>query len=141
MKNLAIWLFESSFAYNFRRWFSQNMRFLQNHKANYGASCKSKNSTPMGKTFCQLQKPYFLKLFLKNKVFSWRYHFFILMKPKMCMKFHKNSFSYFWEKVMGWQWCFSKAPFCLKKGSNNINNLLNAHDQCCISLFIITLHF
>ena len=35
------------------------MRFLQSHKANYGASCKSKNSTPMEKT----PKTLFLRIF------------------------------------------------------------------------------
>ena len=52
--------------------------------------------------------------------FSWLYHFFILKKPKICIKFHKNSISCFLEKVVlinwltGWQWCFHKASFCLK---------------------------
>ena len=33
IKNIAIWLAESNLVYNF----FQNMRFLQNHKDNYGA--------------------------------------------------------------------------------------------------------
>ena len=32
------------------------MRFLQNHKENYGALCKSKTSTSLEQIFCQLQK-------------------------------------------------------------------------------------
>ena len=50
-------------------------------------------------------------------IFSWRYHFFILKKPKICMKFCKNYVSCFWEKVVlingltGWQRCFHKQGF------------------------------
>ena len=110
----------SIFVYYLRRRFSQNMRFLQNHKDNYGASCKLKNSTSIEQIFCQLQKALLLKMFQafpKNKTFSWLHHLFILKNPKICMKFYKSSISCFWEKVVlinwltGWQWCFHKTPF------------------------------
>ena len=39
------------------------MRFLQNHKDNYDASCKPKNSTSMEQIFCQLQKALLLRMF------------------------------------------------------------------------------
>ena len=58
--------------------------------------------------------------FRKSKNFSRLYHFFILKKPKICMKFHKNFISCFLEKLVlinwmtDWQWCFHKTPFCLK---------------------------
>ena len=39
------------------------MRFLQNHKNNYGPSCKPKNSTLMKQLFCQLQKALLLRMF------------------------------------------------------------------------------
>ena len=72
------------------------------------------------KFFTNSKEPYFsgyFKLFPKNKIFSWLYHFFVLKKPKICMKFHKNSISCFLEKVVlinwltGWQWCFHKQGF------------------------------
>ena len=43
-------------------------------------------------------KRYF-RLFPQNKNFSWMYHFFILKKPKFCMKFHKSSITSFLEKA------------------------------------------
>ena len=51
------------------------MRFLQNHKDNYGAaSCKPENSTLMKQIFCQLQKALFLKIF---QAFPQKYNFFL----------------------------------------------------------------
>ena len=42
---------DSIFVYNLRKRFFQNMRFLQNHKDNYGASCKPENNTSMEQFF------------------------------------------------------------------------------------------
>ena len=47
LKNLAIWWAESIFVYNLRKWFTQNMQILYNHKGKHGASFKHKNSTLM----------------------------------------------------------------------------------------------
>ena len=72
----------------------------------------------------ELQKALLLRIFQhfpQNKIFSWLYQFFVIKKPKICMKFHKDSISCFWEKVIlinwliGWQWCFHQTPF-LPKG-------------------------
>ena len=106
-------------AFSFITW--ENMRPLQNHKYNYAASCTPKTSTSMEQLFCQLQKALFLRIF---QAFSWLYPFFILKKPKIYMKFHKNSISCFWEKVALTNWmngngAFIRPPFYLearKKG-------------------------
>ena len=120
LKNLAIWLAERIFVYNLRKRFFQNMQFLQNHKGNYGASCKPKNSTSMEQFFCRIQKACFKDIsgfFAKNNIFSWLSH---LKKPNIYMKFHKNSISCFWEKVVlttwltDWKSCLHKTPLCLK---------------------------
>ena len=47
---------ESIFVYNLSRRFSQNIQLLQNHKDNYGASCKPKNDAPMEQIFLPTPK-------------------------------------------------------------------------------------
>ena len=44
------------FFYNLSRRFSQNIQLLQNHKDNYGASCKPKNDAPMEQIFLPTPK-------------------------------------------------------------------------------------
>ena len=99
------------------------VKFFQNHKGNYGALCKPKNCTSMQQFFSDSKKPDFIDISCFspiNKIFSWLYHFFILKKSKIYMKFHKNSINCFWEKLVlttwltGWQWCFHKTHLCLK---------------------------
>ena len=94
----------------------ENMRLSENHKDNYAASYKPKSSTSMEQLLCQLQNTLFLKMF---QAFSCLYHFLILKKPKIYMKFHKNSISCFWEKVALSNWlsvsgAFIRPPFLLK---------------------------
>ena len=46
----------------------------------------------------ELQKALLLRIFQhfpQNKIFSWLYQFFVIKKPKICMKFHKDSISCF----------------------------------------------
>ena len=72
---LVIWLVESIIVYNLRKIFSPKMRFLQNHKNNYGpASCKPENSTLMKQIFCQLQKALLSRIF---QAFSQKHNFFL----------------------------------------------------------------
>ena len=49
--------------FNLRKRFLQNMRFLRNHKDNYGALCKPKYGTPKEYFFLQLQKILHLRIF------------------------------------------------------------------------------
>ena len=121
-KTPANWLAKYIFDYNSREEALEKC-FWQNHKDNYSASCKPKNSTSMKQIFCQLQNVLLLRcfrLFSENKIFSWLRYFSILKKLKICLKFHKNYISCFWEKVVlinwltTWQWCFHMTLFCLK---------------------------
>ena len=112
-------IFREYFPTYLRRRFSQNIRFLQNHKDNYSASCKPKYSTSMEQSFCQLQKVILVTMFeaFSPKLAFFLHHFFILKKPETCMRYDKNSVSCFWEKVVlinwlnAWQWRFQKAFF------------------------------
>ena len=47
-------------------------------------------SIPKSRTFKNISC-----FFPQNKNFPWLYHFFIFKKPKICIKFHKNSISCF----------------------------------------------
>ena len=108
-----------TFSYiTWERDFSKNL--LKNHEDKDGASHKPQNSTSMEQIFCQFQKAITFKdisSFFPTLFFSWQYHIFILKKPKICMKFHKNSVNCFWEKVplINWltdlQWRFHKQGF------------------------------
>ena len=72
---------------------------MQNHRDNYGASRKPKNSTLMEQVFCQLRKILPLmdfRDFPQNKSFFCLCHFSI-RKSKLYMKLHKNVISCFCE--------------------------------------------
>ena len=127
-------------AFSYITWerFSQNMSFLQNHK-DYGGSCKPKNSTLQGFPYwgvpphqgkiCSSPPPIPTNKNYPHKILipprlppttKYQIKTALLKKPKICMKFHKNSISCFLEKVVlinwltGWQRCFHKTPFFLK---------------------------
>ena len=117
-KTPANWLAKYIFDYNSREEALEKC-FWQNHKDNYSASCKPKNSTSMEQSFCQLQKVILVTMFeaFSPKLAFFLHNFFILKKPETCMRFDKNSVSCFWEKVVlinwlnAWQWRFQKAFF------------------------------
>ena len=96
-------------AFSFITW--ENMRPSQNYKDNYAASCKPKTSTSTEQLFCELQRASFLRIF---QAFSWRYHFFILKKPKIYVRFHKNSISCFWEKAALTNWLSGSGAFFIR---------------------------
>ena len=66
---------ESIFVYNLRKIFFQTIRFLQNHKDNYGAaSCKPENSTPKTNFLPTQKSPTFKDIF---QAFSQKQDFFL----------------------------------------------------------------
>ena len=122
LKNLAIWLAERIFVYNLRKRFFQNMQFLQNHKGNYGASCKPKNSTSMEQFFLPNPKSLLLKIFLvflpkiisfldclilRNQTFIWNFI------KTLSAVFEKK---WYWlpDWLTDWKSCLHKTPLCLK---------------------------
>ena len=96
LRNPAIWLPESNFAFNSRTRFFPDMRFQQNHKGHCGAWFKSKKSTQQTLfCFAKCKKPYFCGVFgyyPQNEIFSQKsgsVSFWLLRHPNFLSSFRK----------------------------------------------------
>ena len=86
------------------------------------------NPASMDQIFCQLKKVLLLRKF---QAFPPKKHFFpgCINLCEICMKFHILSAIFFKKK-----WIWLTDWLIIRQGSNNIINLINRHEQCCISL-------
>ena len=89
------------------------MRFLQNHKENYGALCKSKTSTSLEQIFCQLQKALLLYIqtffdisdFFPKSFFLGGTTFLFIRNQKFVWNFIKILSAFFekkWFRLTDW---------------------------------------